>query len=191
MSLLIPVGVSNRHIHLSREHVNILFGEGYELTELKPLSQPGQFAANETVIIKGPKGEFPKVRILGPVRGKTQIEISKTDSFILGIDAPVRMSGDIEGSPGLLVIGPKGQVQLEQGVIIAKRHVHFSPTEAERFGVVDKQKIRLKTIGERSLIFDEVIARVHPEYALDCHLDTDEANAAGLKNGDYVELLKE
>jgi putative phosphotransacetylase len=191
MSLLIPVGVSNRHIHLSREHLNLLFGEGYELTEMKPLSQPGQFAANETVMIKGPKGELPKVRILGPVRGKTQIEISKTDCFILGIDAPVRMSGDIEGTPGLLVIGPKGQVQLEQGVIIAKRHVHFSPADAVRFGVVDKQKIRLKTRGERSLIFDEVIARVHPEYALDCHLDTDEANAAGLKNGDYVELLKE
>ncbi|CCQ92452.1 Phosphate propanoyltransferase [[Clostridium] ultunense Esp] len=190
MELKIPVGVSNRHIHLSPEHLAYLFGEGFQLTVMKALSQPGQFAANETVIVRGPKGE-QKMRILGPVRGASQVEISITDSFILGVPAVIRMSGDIEGTPGITVIGPKGELQLEKGVIVAKRHVHFSPQDAERFGVKDKEKIRLRTTGERSLIFDEVIARVSPSYALDFHVDIDEANAAGLKNGDVVELVRE
>jgi putative phosphotransacetylase len=166
-----------------------LFGEGFELSVLKPLSQPGQFAAHETVTIVGPKGEIRNVRILGPVRGETQVEISRTDSFFLGIDAPVRMSGDIEGTPGIRVVGPNGEVELIKGVIVAKRHIHFSPADAEKYGVKDRQKVRVKSLGERSLIFDEVIARVHPSFALDCHLDTDEANGAGIKNGGEVELL--
>lgn len=189
MNRLIPVGVSNRHIHLSMEHLNALFGDGFQLTELKPLSQPGQFAANEVVTIKGPKGELRNVRILGPVRGDTQVEISKTDTYVLGVYAPVRMSGDIEGTPGLTVIGPKGEVTIDKGVIIAKRHIHFSPEDALQYGVVDKQKVKIKSLGERSLIFDEVIARVHPTFALDCHIDTDEANAAGITSGDRVELI--
>ncbi len=189
MSNLIPVGVSNRHIHLSSQHLNDLFGEGFELTELKPLSQPGQFAANETVTIKGPKGEIHNVRILGPVRGDTQVELSKTDTYIIGVHAPVRMSGNIEGTPGLTIIGPKGEVTIDQGVIIAKRHIHFAPEDAQKFGVVDKQKVKIKSLGERCLIFDEVIARVHPTYALDCHIDTDEANAAGIASGEQVELI--
>lgn len=184
----IPVGVSNRHIHLSAQHLALLFGEGFELTVMKPLSQPGQFAANETVIVRGPKGE-QKLRILGPTRGESQVEISITDSFLLGVTPVIRMSGEIEGTPGITVVGPKGELQLEKGVIVAKRHVHFSPEEAKEFGVTDKQKIRMRTKGERSLIFDEVIARVSPQYALDFHIDIDEANAAGLKNGDTVELL--
>ncbi len=189
MSKRIPVGVSNRHIHLSVQHLIALFGEGFQLTQLKPLSQPGQFAANETVTIKGPKSEICNIRILGPVRGNTQVEISKTDTYVLGVHAPVRMSGDIVGTPGLTIIGPKGEIMIDQGVIIAKRHVHFSPEEALEYGVVDKQKVKIKSLGERSLIFDEVIARVHPTYALDCHIDTDEANAAGITSGDQVELI--
>lgn len=189
MSKHIPVGVSNRHIHLSPLHVIDLFGEGFHLTELKPLTQPGQFAANETVTIRGPKGEIRNVRILGPVRGDTQVEISKTDTYILGVPAPIRMSGDIEGTPGLTIVGPKGEVTIDKGVIIAKRHIHFSPEDASTFGVVDKQKVKIKSLGERSLVFDEVIARVHPTYALDCHIDTDEANASGIATGDQVELI--
>lgn len=191
MSQLIPVGVSNRHIHLSSQHLIDLFGEGFELSQLKPLSQPGQFAANETVTIKGPKGELHNVRILGPVRGDTQIEISKTDTYILGIPAPVRMSGNIEDTPGAIIVGPRGEVTIDRGMIIAKRHIHFSPEDAEKYGVTDKQKVKIRSLGERSLVFDEVIARVHSTYALDCHIDTDEANAAGLKSGDQVELILE
>jgi putative phosphotransacetylase len=187
--LAIPVGISNRHIHLSTEHVQQLFGEGYELQELKPLSQPGQYAAQETVTIAGPKGQIPKVRILGPVRGATQIEISRTDSFVLGVRPPVRDSGDIEGTPGLKVIGPKGEVQLDKGVIIASRHVHFHTSDARRFGIKDGDRIMLRTTGERALIFDHVLCRVSEKYALDCHLDTDEGNAAELNTGDYVYMI--
>lgn len=191
MERKIPVGISNRHIHLSRAHLNQLFGEGFELTVLKPLSQPGQYAAQETVSIVGPKSEISKVRILGPVRKETQIEISKTDSFTLGIKPPIRDSGDIENTPGLKLIGPKGEVELEKGVIIASRHVHFSPEDAELFGVKNGDKIKLKTFGERAVIFDHVLVRVHKEYALDCHLDVDEGNAAGLSTGDFVVMLSE
>lgn len=191
MTKKIPVGISNRHIHLSQEHVSQLFGADYKLAELKALSQPGQYAAKETVTIVGPKGEIPQVRILGPVRPATQIEISRTDSFKLGVNPPVRDSGDIEGTPGLKVIGPQGEVELECGVIIAARHIHFHPTDAEDFGVVDGEKVMLRTAGERAVVFENVLCRVHPNYALDCHLDTDEGNAAGLRTGDAVELIKE
>jgi putative phosphotransacetylase len=187
----IPVGISNRHIHLSKVHLNILFGVDFELTNMKSLSQPGQFAARETVTIVGPNKEIPRVRILGPVRGETQIEVSQTDSFALGVCPPVRDSGDIEGTPGLKIIGPKGEVELEKGVIIASRHVHFHPTDAEKFGVSNGQKIKLKTISDRAFIFENVLARVHQNYALDCHLDTDEGNAAGLSTGDTVEIMRE
>jgi putative phosphotransacetylase len=191
MKKMIPVGVSNRHIHLSSEHLRQLFGDGYELNILKPLSQPGQFAAEETVTLSGPKAEISRVRILGPVRKQTQIEISRTDAYKLGIDPPVRDSGDLEGTPGLKVLGPKGEVVLERGVIIAGRHIHFHPDEAEEFGVKDGQKVSIRTFGERAVIFENVLVRVHPAYALDCHLDTDEANAAGLQNGDHVQLIDE
>jgi putative phosphotransacetylase len=191
MDQSIPVGISNRHIHLSKEHLEVLFGQGYELTEMKPLSQPGQYAAKEKVAIKGPKGEIPKVRILGPVRRETQVEISRTDSFLVGIKPPIRDSGDIEGTPGIKVIGPQGEVELDKGVIIASRHVHFHSTDAERFGVENGQKIKLITTGERAVVFENVVVRVHPSYALDCHLDTDEGNAAGLNTGDSVEMIQE
>jgi putative phosphotransacetylase len=188
--MMIPVGVSNRHIHLSKEHFAQLFGQEAELTVLKPLSQPGQFAAKETVTVEGPKGKIENVRILGPARSMTQLEISKTDSFKLGVQAPIRLSGDIKGTPGITIHGPKGTITVDQGVIIAKRHIHMTPSDAETFGVKDKQIVKVKTSGERALIFDEVVVRVNENFALDMHIDTDEANAAGLKTGDQVELVQ-
>jgi len=185
----VPIGVSARHIHLSKEHIAALFGEGAELTVLKPLSQPGQFAANETVEVIGPKGCFPKVRILGPARPKTQLEISRTDAFALGLNPPVRESGDIAGSPGITIVGPAGQVTVEEGVIIAARHIHFHTSEAEAWGIADKQMLRVRVGGERGLVFENVIARVSHSFALDMHIDTDEANAAGVKTGDTGEIL--
>ncbi|MEF3309693.1 phosphate propanoyltransferase [Paenibacillus sp. GYB004] len=189
MEKIVPVGVSARHIHLSQEHIDTLFGAGYELKPMKPLSQPGQFAAEETVAVFGPKGKFEKVRILGPARKASQIEISKTDSFQLGIDAPVRESGNIEGTPGITVKGPAGEVVLERGVIIAARHIHFHTKEAAEWGIRDKQLLRVRVGGTRPLVFEEVIARISDQFALDMHIDTDEANAAGIKNGETAVIL--
>lgn len=185
----IPIGVSARHIHLTQEHVRILFGEGAALTEMKPLSQPGQFAANETVAVYGPKGSFPKVRILGPVRKATQLEVSRTDAFALGLNPPVRESGNIEGTPGLRVVGPAGEVTIDEGVIVAARHIHFHTSDAERLGVTDKQLLRVRVGGDRGLVFENVIARVSPSFALDMHIDTDEGNASGAATGDFAELI--
>ncbi|MHA7963109.1 phosphate propanoyltransferase [Paenibacillus sp. CAU 1782] len=189
MEKKVPVGVSARHIHLSQEHVEILFGKGYQLTEMKPLSQPGQYAANETVSVTGSKGTFPKVRILGPARKATQLEVSQTDSFTLGVKAPVRESGDIKGSAGITIAGPAGEVTIEEGVIVAARHIHFHTSDAERFGIADKAKLRVRVGGERGVVFEHVIARVSDDFALDMHIDTDEANAAGVKNGDTAEII--
>jgi len=186
---MVPVGVSARHIHLSQEHLEILFGTHYQLTILKDLSQPGQFAANETVTIVGPKGSFNKVRILGPVRGNTQLEISKTDSFKLGIQAPVRQSGNTEGTPGVKIVGSAGEVTIQEGVIIAARHIHFHTQDALKWGIENNQKLSVKCKGERPLIFEDVIARISSNFKLDMHLDTDEANAAGIKSGDVVEII--
>ncbi|CAM3361406.1 phosphate propanoyltransferase [Marinicrinis lubricantis] len=185
----VPVGVSARHIHLSKEHIEILFGPGYELTVMKDLSQPGQFAANETVAVHGPKSSFPKIRILGPARGKTQLEISRTDAFSIGVNAPVRESGHIEGTPGIKIVGPAGEVEIQEGVIVAARHIHFHTSDAEKWGIQDKQVLRVQLKGERPLTFDDVIARVSDSYALDMHIDTDEANAAGVKTGDTAVIL--
>ncbi|WP_336772212.1 phosphate propanoyltransferase [Paenibacillus sp. MMO-58] len=187
---LVPVGVSARHIHLSAEHVAILFGAGSELTEAKPLSQPGQYAANETVAVIGPKGSFPKVRILGPVRNATQLEVSRTDAFALGINPPVRESGNIQGSAGITIKGPAGEVAIEEGVIVAARHIHFHTTDAEKWGIADKQHLKVRFQGERGVVFEQVVARVSPDFALDMHIDTDEANAAGIKNGDTAEIIE-
>ncbi|EPY09981.1 MULTISPECIES: phosphate propanoyltransferase [Paenibacillus] len=185
----VPVGVSARHIHLTQEHIEILFGKGYQLTEFKPLSQPGQFAANETVEVVGSKGSFNKVRILGPARPASQLEISRTDSFAIGVKAPVRESGDIEGTPGVLVKGPAGEVELQDGVIVAARHIHFHTSDAEKWGIQDKQKLRVRVGGERGVVFEHVVARVSENFALDMHIDTDEANASGVKNGDTAEII--
>ncbi|GIQ70994.1 propanediol utilization phosphotransacylase [Xylanibacillus composti] len=185
----VPIGVSARHIHLSKEHIAILFGDGAELSVLKELSQPGQFAANETVEVVGPKGSFPKVRILGPARGKTQIEISRTDAFSIGVPAPVRESGNIAGSPGVTVKGPKGEVVLEEGVIVAARHIHFHTSDAAKWGIANGDLLRVRVNGERPLVFEDVVARVSDSFALDMHIDTDEANSAGCKTGDAGEIL--
>ncbi|MFC4775312.1 phosphate propanoyltransferase [Paenibacillus sp. GCM10023252] len=186
---IVPVGVSARHIHLSEQHISILFGEGFQLTEWKPLSQPGQYAAGETVEVIGPKGSFPKVRILGPARKRTQLEVSRTDAFSIGVNPPVRESGDIAGSAGVTLRGPAGEVVLEEGVIVAARHIHLHTSDAEAWSIVDKQKLSVRFAGERGVVFENVVARVSPEYALDMHIDTDEANAAGIKNGDQAVII--
>lgn len=185
----VPIGVSARHIHLSKDHINLLFGAGYELKVLKNLSQPGQYAAEETVAVIGPKGRFDKVRILGPARGKSQLEVSRTDAFGLGLNPPVRESGNIAGTPGIKVVGPAGEVDLAEGVIVAARHIHFHTDDAARWGIADKQRLTVRVNGERPLIFEDVVARISDQFALDMHIDTDEANAAGVKTGDHAELI--
>ncbi|MMZ45617.1 Phosphate propanoyltransferase [compost metagenome] len=189
MTKIVPVGVSARHIHLTQEHIEILFGAGYQLTEFKPLSQPGQFAANETVAVIGSKGQFDKVRILGPARPASQLEISRTDSFAIGVKAPVRESGSIDGTPGITVKGPAGEVELQEGVIVAARHIHFHTSDAAKWDIKDKQLLKVRVGGERGLVFENVLARVSDSFALDMHIDTDEANGAGVKNGDTAEIV--
>jgi putative phosphotransacetylase len=186
----VPVGVSARHIHLTQDHVEILFGAGATLTEFKPLSQPGQFAANETVALFGPKGSFPKVRILGPVRKATQLEVSRTDAFALGLQAPLRESGNIEGSPGIRIVGPNGEVTVDKGVIVAARHIHFHTSDAVRWGVADKQMLKVRIGGDRGVVFEQVLARVSDQFALDMHIDTDEGNAANVGTGDFGEIVE-
>jgi len=181
----IPIGVSAHHIHLSTEHLEALFGAGHELTPLAPLAQPGQFASEEQLSLIGPRGRIDRVRVLGPVRAKTQVEISRTEEYRLGIDAPVRMSGDLRGSPGLILEGPEGQVRLEEGVICAQRHMHMTPEDALRFGLRDGDVVSIRVEGERSVVFGDVAIRVSPKFKLEMHLDTDEANAAQVSNGDF------
>jgi len=191
MEELVPVAMSNRHVHLSKEHLEILFGEGYELTNIKNLSQPGQYACDERVDIVGPKSTIKGVRILGPVRPTTQVEISMYDARTLGIEGVVRASGDIKGTPGCILVGPKGQVKLEEGVIVAARHIHMHTDDAPKFGLKDKDVVKVRVGKERALIFENVIVRVHPEYALDMHIDIEEGNAAGINNGDLGEIIRE
>ncbi len=180
----IPVAISARHIHLTKETVGLLFGPGHELTPRNELSQPGQFACEEVLDVVGPKRTIEKVRVLGPVRSKNQVEISRTDEFFLGIDAPVRDSGDVGGSAGVTLVGPKGQVVLEEGAICARRHIHMAPEDAERFGVVDKDVVEVAIDSDgRDLVFGDVLIRVHPQFRLEMHIDTDEANAAELSPG--------
>ncbi|MGT2753966.1 phosphate propanoyltransferase [Streptococcus ovis] len=186
----IPLGVSNRHIHLSQADADVLFGPGYEFQKLKDLSQIGQFAMRECLFVAGPKGVIEKVRILGPVRSQTQVEILASDCFKLGIDAPLRLSGDLAGSPGCTLIGPKGSVQLTKGCIVAKRHIHMSPVDAQEFGVVDNQVVSLECPGERGGILNNVTIRVHETFTLECHLDTEEANALGISAKNKLKLIK-
>ncbi|MBE3571745.1 MAG: phosphate propanoyltransferase [Moorella humiferrea] len=187
--LEVPVGVSGRHVHLTKEHFQILFGPGQELTKIRDLVQPGEFAAKETVTIVGPKGVLEKVRIIGPLRSYSQVELSRTDSFKLGVNPPVRDSGDHHNSPGCVLIGPAGVVTLTQGVIIALRHIHIPTNEARRYGLKDKDRVNVQVGGERGLIFQNVLVRVHPNYRLEFHVDTDEANACLLNNEDIVQVL--
>ena len=187
----IPVGVSNRHIHLSREHLEVLFGKGYELTPIKELSQPGQYACKEQLTLIGPSMRaIEGVRVLGPERKSSQVEISRTDSFTLKVKPPVRESGDIKGSAPVTVIGPKGIVTLNEGCIIANRHIHMSEDEGKRFGVCDGEYVDVLLNGERKSLFYDVQIRVHKDFRLEMHIDTDDANAAGVGNGFKATLLK-
>lgn len=177
----VMVEVSARHIHLSKEHLEILFGKGYELTPKKDLSQPGQFACEERVKVVGSKKELAGVSILGPVRPETQIELSLTDARSIGVAAPIRESGDVKGSGSCKLVGPCGEVELAEGVIAAKRHIHFTPEDGEAFGVTDNQVVSVKIETEgRSLVFGDVVVRISPKYAAAMHIDTDESNAAGI-----------
>ena len=185
----IPVGISNRHVHLSRQDLDTIFGTGYELTRIKDLSQPGQFASKETVTLAGPKGAIENVRILGPVRGQTQVELLAGDCFRLGVKQCVRLSADLDGSPGVTVIGPKGSVCKDKGAIVAKRHIHMTPKDAESYGVRDGQIVGIEITGERGGVYRETIIRVSETSALDCHVDTEEANAMGINPGLNVKLI--
>lgn len=187
----IPVAISARHIHLTQDTVDVLFGKGHQLTLRKWLSQPGQFAAEETVTVVGPRNTLERVRVLGPVRSKDQLEISRTDEFFLGIDAPVRESGKVENTPGCKLIGPAGTYNLEDGVICAWRHIHMTPADAEVFGVEDRDIVEVEVgSGERSLTFGNVLIRVSPKYKLEMHIDTDEGNAAEINSGDEGVLFQ-
>ncbi|MDR1516151.1 MAG: phosphate propanoyltransferase [Synergistaceae bacterium] len=179
----IPVGVSNRHIHLSQGDLEALFGKGYELAAAKALGQPGQYATKETLCIAGPKGSISGVRVLGPVRRESQVEISRTDAYQLGVNPPVRLSGDLAGSASLAVIGPAGMLVMDSKVIIAQRHIHMKPEEAGLFGVADGDLVNVTCDSERKCVFYSTLIRATSTSALEFHIDTDEANAAGIKNG--------
>ena len=187
----IPVGVSNRHIHLSREDLETLFGKGYELTPIKDLSQPGQYACKECLTLIGPSMRpIENVRVLGPVRKTSQVEISATDSYVLKVKPPVRESGKIEGSAPIRIVGPKGIVELKEGCIIANRHIHMSPSDGERFGLRDGDYIDVDVDGKRRTRWFDVQVRVHKDFRLEMHVDTDDANAAGIGNGFIVTVVK-
>ena len=180
--IFIELEASGRHVHVTKEQAQILFG--HPLTPKRPLSQPGQYLANERVTIVGPKGEFRNVAVLGPERKEAQVEVSLTDGKTLGVTPPVRGSGDVAGSPGITLIGEKGRVEIHNGVIAAQRHVHMTPEDAARMGVRDKQIVRLQVFTERPVIFEDVLVRVNKDFATYVHLDYDEANAIGFAAGD-------
>lgn len=185
------VETSARHVHVTQEDLETLFGKGYELTKKKDLSQPGQYACEERVTVVGSKKELAGVSILGPVRPATQVEISLTDARSIGVAAPIRESGDIAGSGACKLVGPAGEVELKEGVIAAKRHIHATPEDAKKLGVQDKDVVSVKIeTGERSLVFGDVVVRVSPKFALAMHIDTDESNAAGCGREVYGEIVK-
>jgi len=185
--IFVPLEASGRHVHVTKQQAMQLFG--HELTEERKLSQPGQYLARERVTVKGPKGEFRNVAVLGPARKQAQVEISLTDGKVLGIRPPIRSSGDVKDSPGCVLAGPAGQVSLDAGVIAAQRHIHLSPEEGTRFGVRDKQTVRLQTFTDRSVIFENVVVRISGDYSAAVHLDYDEANACGFCKGDLGRIL--
>ena len=186
----ILVETSARHVHLSQEDLETLFGKGATLTNKKDLSQPGQFACAERVNLVGPKKELANVSILGPVRPKTQVEVSYTDARTLGVAAPLRESGDVAGTPGLKLVGPAGEVELTEGVMVAKRHIHMTPEDAERLGVENGEIVSVKIESERTATLGDVVIRVSPKFALAMHIDTDESNAAAAFGACYGEIVK-
>ena len=185
--IFVELEASGRHVHLTKEQAIALFG--HPLTSQRPLSQPGQYLAKERVTVIGPEGEFSNVAVLGPERNAGQVELSMTDARTLGITAPIRQSGDIENTPGAKLRGQMGEITLSQGVIVAKRHIHFTPEDAENMGVADGQIVRLQTYTARPLIFDDVVVRVSPQFRTYVHLDYDEANACGFQKGDLGRIL--
>ena len=186
----IPMAVSARHCHLNEADLEALFGKGFELTKKAELSQPGQFAANETITIVGPRGSIEKVRILGPARDLTQVEVSKTDSIKLGLKPPIRQSGDIVGSSPVTLVGPKGSIYKKEGLIIAQAHIHMSPNDATSFGVENGEYVSVKTENDRPISIEKVLIRVSSRYKLEMHIDTDEANAGLITTGDFGKLSK-
>ena len=186
--LFIDLEASGRHVHVTKAQAHALFGHG--LTPKRPLSQPGQYLANERVTIIGPKGEFQNVAVLGPERKEGQVEISLTDGRVLGVDAPIRLSGDIADTPPISLLGPKGRVDLPKGLLVARRHIHLTPADAEKFHVSDGQVVKLQTFTCRPCIFDDVVVRVHKDFAPAVHLDYDEANACGFKSGDLGRIIQ-
>jgi len=186
-SLFVELEASGRHVHVTREQSITLFG--HPLTPKRPLSQPGQYLANERVTVVGPKGEFTNVAVLGPERKAGQVEVSLTDARSLGVEAPIRLSGDVKGSPGILLRGEKGCVTLSEGVIAAQRHIHLTPEDARKFRVTDKQTVKLQTYTARPVVFEDVAVRVSPDFASFVHLDYDEANACGFQKGDLGRIL--
>lgn len=185
--LFVEIEASGRHVHVTKEQAQILFG--HSLTPKRPLSQPGQYLANERVTVVGPKGEFANVAVLGPERKAGQVEVSLTDARVLGVEAPVRLSGDVANSPGILLRGEKGCVPLQEGVVAAKRHIHLTPEDAKKFRVSDRQIVKLQTYTDRPVVFGDVVVRVSPDFASYVHLDYDEANACGLRKGDLGRIL--
>lgn len=191
MGYKLEINASNKHIHLDQDDLDKLFGKGYELTFKKALKQPGQFASEEKVQVIGPKGFFPGIRVLGPLRKDTQLELALTDCRQIGIDAPIRESGNVKGTPGCRLVGPKGEVELEYGVIVAKRHAHFSPEDAKEAGVENGQIVKIKIESEeRTTIYDDVVCRVSDSCATEVHVDTDEANAAAMGGGAVCEIVE-
>ena len=185
--LFIELEASGRHVHVTESQAKTLFG--HNLTPKRPLSQPGQYLANERVTIVGPKGEFQNVAVLGPERKEGQVEISLTDGRVLGMDPPIRLSGDVADTPPIVLIGPKGQVDLPRGLIVARRHIHLTPADGEKFHVTDGQVVKLQTFTRRPCIFDDVVVRIHKDFAPAVHLDYDEANACGFQSGDLGRIL--
>lgn len=188
---LIEVEASGRHVHLSRRDLDILFGEGYKLTPTKELSQPGQFACKERVTITGPKGSIKNVVILGPERKDTQVEVSLTDALTLGLKIPIRESGKIDNTPGITISSEKASINIDKGVIVAKRHIHITPEDASKYNVKDNQIVKVEVYGERPLIFDDTVIRVSPKFRTYMHIDYDEANACGYKKGVFCKILSD
>lgn len=188
--IFVPVASSARHIHLCRADVEALFGRGYTLKKFRDLSQPGQYACQEQLTVVGPKGQLQKVRVLGPERSATQVEIALTDSFALGLRPPVRMSGKVAGSPGCRLVGPAGTVELKEGVIAAARHLHLSEEQAARFGLKDGQSVRLRAEGQRATVLENVIVRCGRGHDMEVHIDTDEANAIAMSGSTMMEVLR-
>ncbi|QIC05167.1 phosphate propanoyltransferase [Brevibacillus sp. 7WMA2] len=188
--MCVPIEASGKHVHLSRADIDTLFGQGYELTKMKDLSQPGQYACKERVTLIGPKGALHNVVVLGPERKETQVEIALTDSVALGVKGIIKESGQLEGTPGIVIASATNMVQLQRGLIVAKRHIHMTPEDAKKHNVVNGETVQVKVFSNRPLIFDDVMIRVSPSYATFMHIDYDEANACGFTKGTMGKILK-